>query len=531
MAPKSKKKSADADKKSAEKIAKSAKKKASKKAEKIAAETPAAPAETVTAAPAETAESVPAAAETPKPDKKAAKKAKKAEKKAKAEKTVKAEKAPAEEKTEKAPKAEKPKKADKKSGKSEKKAKKAKKAEKAPADVPAEAPAPESVPAEETPAEAPSPEKSAAEAVPAEPKKAREPRKPKTEKSADAVPAETAPESVPAEEAPAETPSPEKSAEAVPAETVPEKPKKTRKPRKPKSGTGKNGAKPEITVERDKDVDKPARADVPAPRGAGRKLIFCAPSEVLKIFKKRGTKNFNLFEPEEAAAEPVPAPAVRNGNRILKELPKAAPRKIGAVSLDELFGYNPFAKDSVSAEEKLIPKKWLRFYKKLVALKASIQSEINEHSQTAFNRDGHDTTGDVSASYSQHTADIDNEAFTRDAALSLLSSKQQELAEINIAIERMKNGTYGICEITGKPIPVERLRDIPFTRYSIEGKLEAEKQRKAAVRRRRANTTTDIAAVTDIENDVPIVFSEDDDADAKKNAGNTEPETEEPTEK
>lgn len=448
MAPKSKKKSADADKKSAEKIAKSAKKKASKKAEKIAAETP--------AAPAETAESVPAAAETPKPDKKAAKKAKKAEK---------------------APKAEKPKKADKKSGKSEKKAKKAKKAEKAPADVPAETPAPESVPAEETPAE---------------------------------------------------TPSPEKSAEAVPAETVPAKPKKTRKPRKPKPGD--KTATSDITVERDKDVDKPARADVPAPRGAGRKLIFCAPSEVLKIFKKRGTKNFNLFEPEEAAAEPVPAPAVRNGNRILKELPKAAPRKIGAVSLDELFGYNPFAKDSVSAEEKLIPKKWLRFYKKLVALKASIQSEINEHSQTAFNRDGHDTTGDVSASYSQHTADIDNEAFTRDAALSLLSSKQQELAEINIAIERMKNGTYGICEITGKPIPVERLRDIPFTRYSIEGKLEAEKQRKAAVRRRRANTTTDIAAVTDIENDVPIVFSEDDD-DAKKNAGNAEPEAEEPTEK
>ena len=80
----------------------------------------------------------------------------------------------------------------------------------------------------------------------------------------------------------------------------------------------------------------------------------------------------------------------------------------------------------------------------------------------------------------------------------------------------MKKGNYGICEITGKPIPAERLRDVPFTRYSLEGKIEAEKQRAADARRRRANAATDIASVTDLENDVPIVFSEDDDADRKK---------------
>lgn len=57
---------------------------------------------------------------------------------------------------------------------------------------------------------------------------------------------------------------------------------------------------------------------------------------------------------------------------------------------------------------------------------------------------------------------------------------------------------------------------MPFTRYSLEGKLEAEKQRAAAARRRRASAATDIAAVTDLENDVPIVFNEDDDAERKK---------------
>lgn len=243
-----------------------------------------------------------------------------------------------------------------------------------------------------------------------------------------------------------------------------------------------------------------------------RGIIVCTPKELELIFLRRGTNNMNLFDP--ANVENKPAPVVKK--QILTELPKAKPRKVGAVSLDDLFGYNPFAKDSVSAEEKLIPAKWIKYYKKLVALKAAIQKEIDEQSQTAFSRSGKEDFGEISASYSQHTADIDNEAFTRDCALSLIASKQQELAEINIAIERMKKGTYGICEITGKPIPAERLRDVPFTRYSLEGKLEAEKQRQLESRRRRVAAATDIASVTDLENDVPIVFNDDDEADNKK---------------
>lgn len=273
----------------------------------------------------------------------------------------------------------------------------------------------------------------------------------------------------------------------------------------------------EIVVRRDAET---VQAKLIARR---RGRVAYTPKELELVFLRRGTENINLFNPETAESVSVkPAPAVK---QILKELPKSKPRKVGAVSLDDLFGYNPFAKDSVSAEEKLIPQKWLKYYKKLVSLKTVIQKEIDEQSQTAFSREGKEETGDISASYSQHTADIDNEAFTRDCALSLLASKQQELAEINIAIERMKKGTYGICEITGKPIPAERLRDVPFTRYSLEGKLEAEKQREAAVRRRRAAVATDIASVTDLENDVPIVFSEDDDADRKKTT--SAPDTEE----
>jgi len=307
---------------------------------------------------------------------------------------------------------------------------------------------------------------------------------------------------------PAKKAATEKKAETLP-KTAAKKEKKTpaTKSKKAKVEAPKNSLA-DIVVRRDAET---VQTKIVTRR---RGLIAYTPKELELMFLRRGSANINLFNPA-STEKPQTKPAVP-ARQILTELPKAKPRKVGAVSLDDLFGYNPFAKDSVSAEEKMIPAKWMKYYKKLTALKVTIQKEIDEHSQNAFSRQGKEDTGDLSASYSQHTADIDNEAFTRDCALSLLAGKQQELAEINIAIERMKKGTYGICEITGKPIPAERLRDVPFTRYSIEGKIEAEKQRAAAARRRRANAATDIASVTDLENDVPIVFGEDDDADRKK---------------
>lgn len=377
---------------------------------------------------------------------------------------------------------------------------------KAPAPAKKAVPAKKSVPAKKaTPpkkksAPAPAKKKSAPakKAVPAPKKKNIVPAKKISAPTKKSVPAKKAPAPVPAKKA--KPPVVAKSA-AKPSKSAPAAKKKSKKNEKPASKNSLDG----IVVRRDAET---VQTKIITRR---RGLIAYTPKELELMFLRRGNANINIFNPAEPNGRAKPAT-----KQILKVLPKSAPRKVGAVSLDELFGYNPFAKNSVSAEEKLIPAKWSKYYKKLVALKSAIQKDIDEHSQTAFSRESKEDTGEISASYSQHTADIDNEAFTRDCALSLLASKQQELAEINIAIERMKKGTYGICEITGKPIPAERLRDVPFTRYSLEGKLEAEKQRAAAARRRRASAATDIAAVTDLENDVPIVFNEDDDAERKK---------------
>jgi RNA polymerase-binding transcription factor DksA len=71
-------------------------------------------------------------------------------------------------------------------------------------------------------------------------------------------------------------------------------------------------------------------------------------------------------------------------------------------------------------------------------------------------------------------ADAGTDNFDRDFALSLVSSEQDALFEIEEAIQRIYDGSYGICEITGKPINKDRLEAVPFTRYSVEGQRQFE---------------------------------------------------------
>jgi RNA polymerase-binding transcription factor DksA len=61
-------------------------------------------------------------------------------------------------------------------------------------------------------------------------------------------------------------------------------------------------------------------------------------------------------------------------------------------------------------------------------------------------------------------------------SLNELAARQQKfINNLNNALIRIKNGTYGICKVTGKLIPKERLRAVPHTMMSIEAKLEEKK--------------------------------------------------------
>jgi RNA polymerase-binding transcription factor DksA len=83
--------------------------------------------------------------------------------------------------------------------------------------------------------------------------------------------------------------------------------------------------------------------------------------------------------------------------------------------------------------------------------------------------------GGEASAFGMHTADAGSDAYDRDFALSLLSQQRDSLFEIDAALKKINDGNYGFCEISGKPIPHNRLEALPFARYTVECQAELEK--------------------------------------------------------
>ncbi|MCE9618344.1 MAG: TraR/DksA C4-type zinc finger protein [Planctomycetes bacterium] len=67
-----------------------------------------------------------------------------------------------------------------------------------------------------------------------------------------------------------------------------------------------------------------------------------------------------------------------------------------------------------------------------------------------------------------HMADVGTDTFDQEFALNLAASDRVKLAEIDEAISRIDDKTYGVCQLTGKPIPKARLDANPLAKYTVE---------------------------------------------------------------
>jgi RNA polymerase-binding transcription factor DksA len=104
--------------------------------------------------------------------------------------------------------------------------------------------------------------------------------------------------------------------------------------------------------------------------------------------------------------------------------------------------------------------------------------------------------GSEASAFGMHQADAGSDAYDRDFALSLLSQEQDALYEIDQALKRIDLGTYGVCEMSGKPIGHARLEAIPFARFTVECQSQLEKQNKAS---RVRQSVTSLFGLTDDE--------------------------------
>ena len=113
------------------------------------------------------------------------------------------------------------------------------------------------------------------------------------------------------------------------------------------------------------------------------------------------------------------------------------------------------------------------FKKRLLSLRGKITGNVNSLQNEAFKSSGKDSSGDLS-NMPLHLADVGTDNFERDLNIELIENAEEGLRNIDIALEKLENKTYGQCESCDKMIIKTRLLALPFVKNCINCQRDEE---------------------------------------------------------
>ena len=126
--------------------------------------------------------------------------------------------------------------------------------------------------------------------------------------------------------------------------------------------------------------------------------------------------------------------------------------------------------------KKKFNRKELEYFKKLILkIKEKILDEIKHISEDTLKKSQKDAAGDISG-YTYHMADVASDTYDREFSLGLASNERQSLYELDDALKKMEEGTFGICEECKSLITKTRLNVVPFTRLCVKCQEKKEKR-------------------------------------------------------
>ena len=126
------------------------------------------------------------------------------------------------------------------------------------------------------------------------------------------------------------------------------------------------------------------------------------------------------------------------------------------------------SKKASSKNSKKLTKTEVEHFKQLLLEKRQeLVGNVSEMHDEALKKSRLDASGDLS-SMPIHMADVATDNYEQEFALGLMDSERKILTEINDALMRIHNKTYGICEGTNEPISKARLEAKPWAKYSVE---------------------------------------------------------------
>ena len=180
-----------------------------------------------------------------------------------------------------------------------------------------------------------------------------------------------------------------------------------------------------------------------------KRTIVCVPTEAPRLLRSVNRSSIHDLPP-------------RNGRRwnILNRFKEAANANFGSVILRSAFAHKRYR--AMSTREQAIAKLGEVLIKRRDALRQALAGDLS-------------ALMELRAQSSGDLVDHALDAAQDEISSQLAEVESRELAQIANAIEQMRQGTYGICEVSGKPIPLARLQALPYATMCIEAQREIEK--------------------------------------------------------
>jgi RNA polymerase-binding transcription factor DksA len=217
-----------------------------------------------------------------------------------------------------------------------------------------------------------------------------------------------------------------------------------------------------------------------------REIVKKTQSKTLNSEEKKESSNFTLEDVraiiESRKVEKAPSkPKKLKKNTVLptiKDEPKknvktAKVKKLQTASIDDILGFGvSLGPTRPIRDESNVPKELESYYYDLMTLRHSLKGALGQRSSETLGASARESSGESSI----NSSDSGSESFNRDVALSMVATEQEALEEIEDAIDRIFDGSFGICQETQNPIKKARLKVVPFTRFSLEGQTLFEKR-------------------------------------------------------
>lgn len=128
-----------------------------------------------------------------------------------------------------------------------------------------------------------------------------------------------------------------------------------------------------------------------------------------------------------------------------------------------------------SGKRKLLKKDLNEFKMVILKRKAETMENIDHISEDTLKKSQKDASGDISG-YTYHMADVATDNYDREFSLGLAANERQSILELDDALKKIQDGTFGMCEDCKSLISKTRLKALPYARLCLKCQEKKEKR-------------------------------------------------------